>query len=120
MAVIQAGGTDVHQHLWLPGLLEAVRERTSPPYVVDQTLHLAGEPDFVITAAAQDPAARTERDDLGRIVLSMSSPLGLESLPPGEAGPILDAWHHGVLALPEPFTAWAGVSLLEPDLDGLG
>jgi hypothetical protein len=113
--------TDVHQHLWVPELVDALRARTRSPYITGTTLHLAGEPDFEITAAAQDASARAELDaDLDRIVLSMSSPLGMESLPADEARPLLDAWHAGVLALPDPFTGWASLSLAEPDLDGLG
>ena len=116
----RAERTDVHQHLWVPELARRPRARDRSPYVVGSTLRLDGEPDFEITAAAQDAAARAALDpDLGRIVLSMSSPLGMESLPPEQARPLLDAWHAGVLALPEPFTAWASVSLLEPDLDEL-
>jgi Amidohydrolase len=121
MAVVHAERVDVHQHLWLPELLEALRERTCSPYVVGTTLILDGEPDFEITAVAQDASARAELDStIGRIVLSMSSPLGMESLPPDQAQPLLDAWHAGVLALPELFTAWASTSVLEPDLDSLG
>jgi len=121
MGVLEAERVDVHQHLWVPELLDALRARTRSPYVVGSTLILDGEPDFEITAAAQDATARAELDaGVGRIVLSMSSPLGMESLPGDQARPLLDAWHAGVLALPEPFTAWASTSVLEPDLDALG
>ncbi len=121
MPVVPTERTDVHQHLWLPELLEALRARTRSPYVTGTTLHLAGEPDFEITAAAQDAVARADLDaDVGRIVLSLSSPLGMESLPADQARPLIDAWHAGVLALPHPFTAWASVTLAEPDLDEIG
>jgi hypothetical protein len=121
MNVSQTGRIDVHQHLWVPELLDALRSRTASPYVVGSVLHLDGEPDFTITAPGQDAAARAQLDtDLDTIVLSMSSTLGMESLPPTEAGPLLEAWHEGVLALPEPFTGWASINLVEPDLDRLG
>jgi Amidohydrolase len=119
--MVAAERTDVHQHLWVPELVDALRARTESPCVDGRTLRLAGEPDFELTAAAQDAATRAALDpEVGRIVLSMSSPLGIESLPPDQAQPLLDGWHTGVLALPRPFTAWAAVSLLEADLDGLG
>ena len=44
-----------------------------------------------------------------------SSPLGIETLPPDEAGELLDAYHDGVLALPAPFGAWAAACLTEID-----
>jgi hypothetical protein len=119
--MMKSGRVDVHQHLWVPELLDALRARTVGPYVVGSTLHLDGEPDFEITPLARDPAARVALDPhLETIVLSVSSPLGMESLPPAQARPLLDAWHSGVLALPEPFTSWASLSLLDPDLDDLG
>jgi predicted TIM-barrel fold metal-dependent hydrolase len=40
-------------------------------------------------------------------------------LPPDEARPLLDAWHDGARALPRPFAAWAAVSALDPDIDGI-
>ena len=116
----RAERTDVHQHLWVPELVDALRARSSAPYVRGTTLTLDGEPDFEITPAAQDATARAALDpDVGRIVLAMSSALGIESLPPEQARPLLEGWHSGVLALSEPFTAWAAVNLLEPDIDEL-
>jgi len=120
MTVLPGRPIDVHQHLWVPELVDALRARSRAPRVVESMLRLDGEPDFEITASAQDADARAALDpDCGRIVLSMSSPLGIESLPPEQARPLLEGWHSGVLALREPFTAWASVSLLDPDLDGL-
>ena len=71
-----------------------------------------------------DPAAHEvgkrvaqELDERTALVgLSLSSPLGIEHL--GDLA-LLDAWHVGAAALPEPFKAWAAVNLLDPDLDGL-
>jgi predicted TIM-barrel fold metal-dependent hydrolase len=118
--VIDQGRTDVHQHLWLPELVDALRSRTESPYVRGWTLYIDGEPDFEIDPAGQDPADRAALDpDVARIVLSMSSPLGMESLPPEDAQPLLDAWHAGVLQLPDRFSAWASTCLIEPDVNGL-
>src|SRR5580704_17248540 len=119
-AASQLGRVDVHQHMWLPELVEALRVRSRPPYVVGCTLHLDGEPDYQIVPAEQQPQRRAALDPaLSMIVLSLSSPLGMESLPSAEARPLLSAWHTGVLQLPVPFTAWASISLVEPDLDEL-
>ena len=53
-------------------------------------------------AADVDPAARTAvaaADGLDRVLVAPSLPLGIEALPVGEAEPLLDAFHAGVLAL---------------------
>jgi hypothetical protein len=118
--ISQPGAIDVHQHLWVAELVEALRARSSAPRVIGSTLCLDGEPNYEIDPVVQQPDRRAALDPaLALIVLSMSSPLGMESLPPDQARPLLSAWHEGVLQLPPPFTAWASVSLLEPDLDEL-
>ena len=111
---------DVHQHLWPESLLEQLRRRTEPPMLRGWTLYTAGEAPFEVTAADHDPARRAALDpSLHRALVSLSTPLGIEALPPAEAQPLLDAWHDGALDLPEPFAPWASVSELDPDLDGL-
>src|SRR5262249_13531456 len=52
-------------------------------------------------------------------LVSLSSPLGIESLPPDEAGELLAAYHDGVLALPAPFAGWAAACLTEIDAAAL-
>lgn len=112
--------TDVHQHLWPEPFIEALRARRTSPWLDGWTLHLAGEPPYAVDPAAHDPAGRAALDPgTGRIVLGLSSPLGIEELPPDEAAPLLAAWHAGARELPAPFTAWASVNHVEPDLDGL-
>jgi hypothetical protein len=112
--------TDVHQHLWPAELLEQLRRRSTPPMVRDWTLHTAGEAPYELDPADHDAAARALLDPgTTRVLLSLSTPLGIELLAPDEAAPLLDAWHAGALALPEPFGAWASVTALDPDLDGL-
>lgn len=59
------------------------------------------------------PSAR-EDVDLG--LLSLSSPLGIETLPPEEAAPLLDAWHGIVAGIDDRHGIWAAVNLVEPDL----
>lgn len=116
-----AGGTiDVHQHLWPTALLEALRRRTAPPVLRGWMLHTAGEAPFAVRPDDHDPAVRSALDPATtHALVSLSSPLGIENLPPDEAHPLLAAWHQGVLGLSEPFAGWASVSSREPDVDGL-
>jgi hypothetical protein len=109
---------DVHQHLWPPGFVEALRRRRAPPRLIGWTLELDGEPCYQVCPADHDLSCRTalvEQDRLDLALVSLSSPLGIEWLPPREAGPLLDAYHEGVVALPDEFGAWAAVGLAEPD-----
>lgn len=106
--------TDVHQHVWPGALLDALRARTDPPRLRDWTLELAGEPAYEVDPADHDLAARTElarADGLQQVFVSLSSPLGIESLAGAEGEELLDAWHAGARALPPPFAAWASTSL---------
>jgi 6-methylsalicylate decarboxylase len=116
--VIADGGVDVHQHVWPPALVEALRRRTAPPRLDDWTLKLDGEPDYLIDPADHDPSTRdaiAREDGLDRALVSLSSPLGIESLPGDECLELLASWHEGALALPAPFGAWAAASLSEID-----
>src|SRR4051794_17180006 len=82
------------------------------------SLRLAGEPDAPLDLADHDPdlrAALAEADGLDRVLVAPSIPLGIEALPAAEAEPLLDLYHVGVAALPEPFGAWAAVGLDAPD-----
>ena len=111
---------DVHQHLWPATLLDALRSRSRPPMLRGWVLHTAHEAPYAVDPGHHDPAARAGIDSgVGRIVLAPSAPLGIEDLPPVEAGVLLDAWHDGVRELGSPFTGWAAISSVDPDLDGL-
>jgi hypothetical protein len=117
--------TDVHQHIWPPAMLEALRRRSAPPRLTGDgwTLELTGQPDYAVDPADHDPgqrAALAQRDGVGRVLVSLSSPLGIESLPGDEGVELLSAWHEGALALLEPFGAWAAASLTEVDPGALG
>ncbi|WP_405831330.1 amidohydrolase [Streptomyces sp. NBC_01176] len=110
--------TDVHQHLWPPAFIELLRARTAPPRLDGWTLHLTGEPPYEVDPADHDPAARTalaRTDGLDLALVSLSSPLGIEFLPPADAAPLLAAFHDGALALPAPFGVWASPCLSAPD-----
>jgi hypothetical protein len=109
---------DVHQHLWPQELIAALRERCRPPRLRGWTLELAGEPDYLVDPAHHDVeerAAQAVGDGLDLALVSLSSPLGIEALPPDEAGELLAAYHDGVLALPAPFAGWAAACLSDID-----
>lgn len=105
---------DIHQHLWPTALLDALRRRREPPWLDGWTLHLAGEPPFAVPPDDHDPERRRATEP-GRVVLGLSSPLGIEDLPPEQASPLLDAWHEGAAALRPDFDAWAAVNRHDPD-----
>ncbi|MGJ6964297.1 amidohydrolase [Streptosporangium sp. G11] len=107
---------DVHQHLWTPAFVEALRRRTTAPRLDGWTLHLDGEPAYEVDPADHDLAGRLALNvGLDLALVSLSSPLGIESLPPEDAWPIIDAYHEDALALPAPFGAWAATCLSEID-----
>jgi len=109
---------DVHQHLWPAPLVDALRRRSKPPRLQGWTLELAGEPDYEVDPASHDiemRVAEAEADRLDLAMVSLSSPLGIESLPAPEARQLLEAYHEGARALPAPFRAWAAASLTDVD-----
>ncbi|MFC7598040.1 amidohydrolase family protein [Terrabacter sp. GCM10028922] len=112
---------DVHGHLWPEELVDALRRRSSVPRLEGWVLHLDGEAPLRLNPDDHDVVLRgsLEPDSRGLCLLSLSSPLGIESLPTAQAAPLLDAWHAGVARLPEPFAAWASVAGTEPDLQQL-
>ena len=109
---------DCHQHLWPAELVDALRARTRAPRLDGWTLHLTGEDPGAVDPAAHDVTARAAREraeGTERALLSLSSPLGVEHLPAAEAAALIDAWHTGALALPDPFRVWAAACVSEPD-----
>jgi len=117
----RGGSIDVHQHLWPHQLVEALRARTEPPRLVGWVLHLDGEPPFEVDPGDHEPAKRAvaEPGDRAAALVSLSAPLGIETLRPDAAQQLLDAWHDGARDLPSPFRAWASVGAVDPDLKGL-
>lgn len=110
---------DVHQHLWTPEFVDRLRARTQTPYLRGWTLHTAAEPPYQVDPEAHDVQRRIAADDeqeVGIACLSLSSPLGIESLPRPQAALLIDAWHRGVRELPDHFRAWASVPSHEPDV----
>jgi hypothetical protein len=88
-------------------LIDALAKRSAAPRLARDhhgwRLELAGEPASAFDPADHDPAARADTD---RIVVSLSTALGIEALAPAEATPLLDAYHEGILGLGGPFELW--------------
>jgi hypothetical protein len=117
-----AAAVDIHQHLWPGTMIEALRRRSTPPLLRGWILELPGQPDQRVDPRDHDPderAALAAADGLELALVSLSSALGIETLPPTEAGELLAAYHEGVLGLPHPFGAWAAACLSEVDSSAL-
>lgn len=117
---------DVHQHVWPEPLVAELARRRRAPRLRRRRegwmVEVPGEPDAAVDPADHDPDARAalvRADGLDRAYVALSSPLGIEALPPGEAQPLLEAWHAGAAALPTEFGAWAAPCLGDPDPAGL-
>jgi hypothetical protein len=109
---------DIHQHLWSRPLIEALAARRAVPCLRGSTLELAGEASYRIDPDWYDVEARAAQafeDGLDLALVSLSSPLGIESLAPDEAAQLLSAYHDGVLGFPAPFRGWAAACLTEID-----
>lgn len=112
--------TDIHQHLWPDEFIDALRRRQTAPLLKGWTLVLDGESPVQIDADAHDRAARSSSERPGeRALVSLSSPIGIEHLDGDQSHPLLEAWRTGAATLPPPFSAWAAVSVIEPDLIAL-
>lgn len=113
---------DVHQHVWPEPFVEMLRARARPPRLEGWTLYLDGEPPYEVDPKSHDVAKRAalEADGGADVALvSLSSPLGIEWLPPDEAAGLIESWHSGALDLPAPFRPWAAAAVLEPAADAL-
>jgi hypothetical protein len=113
---------DIHQHLWPGALIEELRRRSQPPRLDGWTLLTSGEPPFAVNPADHDVgrrAAQAARDGVSRVIVGLSSPLGIEYLMPEDAEPLLDAYHHGITGLGSPFCGWAAACLTAIDAPGL-
>jgi 6-methylsalicylate decarboxylase len=89
---------DLHQHLWPPGFVAALRGRTHPP-LVDGDRLVTREGRFPWQAEDHDPARRLadmDRDGIDRAVLCLQPSLGLEALPEEERDALERAWIDGI------------------------
>ncbi|GAA3840539.1 hypothetical protein GCM10022226_73770 [Sphaerisporangium flaviroseum] len=107
---------DVHQHIWTSGFVDALRARVTPPFLDGWTLFLDGEEPFAANPLDHDLDHRLAlNQDLHLALVSLSSPLGIEHLPPGDAWPLISAYHDDALKLPASFRAWAATCVSEID-----
>src|SRR3954453_10125791 len=110
--------TDLHQHLWTEPLVEALAARSRPPFARPANgrfvIYVPNESPATVEVGDQALERRIEqhdRDQIGRAVVSFSSPTGVESLPREEPEPILAAYERGVAQLPPSFDAWGALPL---------
>lgn len=115
---------DVHQHIWTAPLLARLRARETLPLVrVSDGLtvvHSAAEQPYVIDVASRAPERRAtlaRRDGLDRVLIAISSPVGIEALPRDSALELIDAHLDGVASLPPEFAAWGPIALDDADAD---
>jgi hypothetical protein len=108
---------DVHQHVWTEPLLEALARRTRAPRVRragrEWALLTDSEPEYRIPDGGDLPARTrllaSDRVDLA--IVTPSLPVGIESLAPEEALPLLAAYRDGVDQLPRGWRAWGSLPL---------
>jgi hypothetical protein len=101
---------DVHQHLWPPAFLAALRARRAPPRLDGWDLRLPGGRAYRVDPTDHDIEARAtqaEADGDTLVCVAPSAALGLDRLPPAEAEELAGAWLEGALAMPAPFRAYA-------------
>jgi hypothetical protein len=115
---------DVHQHLWTEPLLDCLAARRTLPFVRRANgmtiLHSAGEQPYLIDVEAEAGERRAgllEEDGLALAVVALSSAIGVEALPRGQARELIEAHLEGARALPEGFASWGPVALDPADPD---
>ena len=109
---------DCHQHLWPTRFADALRRRDTYPYLRDWTLHLAGEDPYPVRPDDHDVSARRAieiAEGKDRVLLSLSSPLGIQHLPASEGAELIAMWHESALELGDPFGVWAAASVTDLD-----
>jgi hypothetical protein len=113
---------DCHQHLWPAPFIDALRDRTAPPLLDHWTLQLDGEAPYSVDPEAHDIEKRRAqelREGKDQVLLSLSSPLGIEHLPFEESRKLIWTWHESALQLGDPFRIWAATPVDSFDLPGL-
>lgn len=102
---------DLHQHLWPEAVLRVLERRAGRPRAIWEhgrwRVELQGEPGFAIDPAEHDPDERERSLDVDRALVALSSPVGLESLPPRDTLAVLSAWQDDARELPDRLGWWA-------------
>jgi len=94
-------GYDIHQHLWPPPFVEALRRRSGPPCIRGDELVLA-EGSYPADLNAHELEARIallDRAHLDVAVVSLQPTLGIQSLAGSERDELEQAWEEGILEL---------------------
>jgi len=94
---------DVHQHLWPPAFVEALRRRRAAPRLDGATLELA-EGTFEVDLGSQVAASRIamlDRTGIDVAVLSLQPTLGVWALPDEERTELTEIWESGAIELAE-------------------
>jgi hypothetical protein len=89
---------DLHQHLWPPSFLDALRTRSAPPMLAGTAL-TTQEGTFGVDLSEHDAERRLallDRDGLGAAVVSLQTSLGLERLVAEEREELEEAWVAGI------------------------
>jgi len=118
--------TDLHQHLWPPELIAALRARSSPPHLEGDgerpLLRMRHEPGGQVALgghALERRLAALDASGIDRTVISLSTPLGIEALPETESLELIGAYHDGIARLVDEsggrLTAWAAPPLRADD-----
>ena len=92
---------DVHQHLWPRAFSEALAQRTEPPTLHADVLHVS-EGASACNLQDHELATRLALLDLHEIetaVVSLQPTLGLEALDPTERDRLVGIWEDGILEL---------------------
>src|SRR3954451_14617803 len=111
---------DVHQHLWSETLVAALARRKAAPFIRRDghgwELTVPGEPPSTIDVVGDAIPTRDallHLDGLDLALLSLSTIVGVESLPGDEAEEVIDGYETGLGALPASFSAWGALPLRE-------
>jgi hypothetical protein len=107
---------DVHQHLWPEEVLLLLARREDAPRATWRgevwEVELPGEPPFAVRPEEHDPirrAAGLAGAGVDRALVSLSAPVGIESLPPREALAAALLWQQVAATLPTELGWWATV-----------
>jgi hypothetical protein len=127
-------GFDIHQHLWPRAFSEALRQRTEPPTLDGDVLHVS---EGASACSLQDHELTTrlallDLHEIETAVVSLQPTLGLEVLDTGERDRLVGIWEDGILelaaeargrilplAFDRPREGFAGVSIGADRLDDL-
>ena len=92
---------DIHQHLWPPAFVAALKARSRPPRLRANSLEL-GDGTYQIDLGAHDLDTRLaslDRHEIDTAVVSLQPTLGIDALAPSEAEELHLIWEQGAQEL---------------------